>query len=120
VTSDKTSVDEYLTTVPDERRPALEQIRTLIRETHSGYDESMEYGMPSYSRDGVVELAFNSQRQHISLYLLKAGVLDTYRSEFAKSAVGKGCIRYSNPKKIDFDLMRRMLEDHRKSDEEPC
>ncbi|HKJ84946.1 MAG TPA: DUF1801 domain-containing protein [Spirochaetia bacterium] len=120
MTSDAATVDEYLKGVPAERLDALEKIRTLIRETHPDYEESMQYGMPSYGKDGVIELSFASQRQNIALYLLKAGVVNSYRDQFPKSAIGKGCIRYRNPAKIDFDLMREMLEAHCASEEEAC
>lgn len=120
MTSDAKSVDEYLRTVPAERLDALEKIRSLIRETHPDHAESMEYGMPSYGKNGVIELSFNSQRQNISLYLLKEGVIDAYRERFPKSAMGKGCVRYRNPAKIDFELMREMLEAHAASTAKAC
>ena len=120
MTSSAADVDSYLKEVPTERLSALTTIRTLIREICAGYEESMQYGMPSYSKDGVIEVAFNSQSQAISLYLLKAGVVDKYRHLFPKSAMGKGCIRYRNPDKINFELMRSMLEDHVASEENPC
>lgn len=120
MTSDAATVDEYLKRVPAERLDALTQMRKLVRETHPGYEESMQYGMPSYGKDGVIELSFGSQSQNIALYLLKAGVVNSYRDRFPKSAIGKGCIRYRNPAKIDFGLMRQMLEAHAASDEEAC
>ena len=120
MTSNAATVDEYLGEVPTERLEAMTRIRALILETHDGYEESMAYGMPSYSKDGVVEVAMNLQRQAISLYLLKAGVLDQFRDEFPKSAVGKGCVRYRNPGTIDFELMATMLRVHHESDEKPC
>lgn len=43
-----------------------------------GYEESMVYGMP-YSRDGTVEVAFASQKNDISLYVLKQEVFDNHR-----------------------------------------
>lgn len=118
--SDAESVDQFLKSVPEQRRAALERIRSLIRQTHPTHEETMEYGMPSYKTDGVVELAFNSQQQHISVYLLKEGVIDAYRDKFAKSAMGKGCIRYRNPARIDFELMREMLLAHATSKMPPC
>lgn len=62
----------------------------------------------------------SNARDGDALYLLKQGATDRYRYHFARSAVGKGCLRYSNPSKVDFDLMRTMLTDHRDADEVPC
>jgi uncharacterized protein YdhG (YjbR/CyaY superfamily) len=114
------TVDEYLGEAPIDRKDALEEIRRLCRETHPGYEESMHYRMPSYSTGGVVELAFASQKQNIALYVMKEGVVNEFRDRFPNSAIGKGCIRFRNPAKIDWELMRQILEAAYASNEEPC
>ena len=113
-------VDRYLDEVPEERLSALREIRRLCRVSHPEYEESMQYRMPSYSKDGIVEIAFASQKQNIALYILKEGIVNRYRDRFSKSAIGKGCIRFRNPKTIDFDLVKRILEDSHASEESPC
>lgn len=120
MTSEAKNVDEYLQEVPEERLAALKRIRSIIREIYTDFSETMSYGMPSYEKDGVVHVGFASQRQNIALYVLKEGVVNAYRHHFPKSAVGKGCLRYRNPEKIDFDLMTSLLTDAYNSDEEPC
>jgi len=61
--SKATTVEEYLAEVPKEQRPALETLRELCLDELTGYEEGMQYGMPSYSRDGnTVEVAFARQR----------------------------------------------------------
>lgn len=105
------NVDLYLETVPAERLEALTALRNLCLKTLDGYEENMEYGMPCYKKDGEVKLAFASQKQHISLYIGEPAI-DSAREELDKPGIslGKGCIRYRNPKKIDFDVVERMLE----------
>jgi uncharacterized protein YdhG (YjbR/CyaY superfamily) len=104
------TVAAYLNEVPAERRPALEQLRRLCHEYLVGFDESMTYGMPCYSRNGVVEVAFASQKNNIALYILRTDVLDQHRTAFAASAIGKGCIRYRNPNTIDYTIVSAMLK----------
>jgi uncharacterized protein YdhG (YjbR/CyaY superfamily) len=103
------TVDAYLGEVPADRLPAIEQLRRLCRQHLAGFEESMVYGMPCYSRAGTVEVAFASQKNNIALYILHKEVLDAHRDAFAASAIGKGCIRYRNPDTIDFELVREML-----------
>ena len=62
--------------------------------------------MPAYSRDGVAEIAWASQKQYISLYVMRADVLDAHRRQLAGLDVGKGCIRYRNPAAIEFAVAR--------------
>ena len=107
------TVDAYLAEVPADRYAALTQLRTFCRQHLVDFTESMTYGMPCYSRHGVVEVAFASQKNNIALYILRKDVLDAHRAAFAKSAIGKGCIRYSNPAKIDFAVVERLLVETR-------
>ena len=107
--SNAPTVKAYLEEVPEERRPALIRLRQLCLQVLDGFEESMLYGMPSYSRQGTVEVAFASQKNNISLYMLRTDVLDAYRDQFPKSSIGKGCIRYRNPNRIDFDMVEEMF-----------
>ena len=112
------SVDEYMQTVPPQRLPSLTRLRNLCLSTLDGYVESMQYGMPAYSKNGVVDVAFNSQKNYISLYILKKEVVDHYRDQLKN--VGKGCIRYTRPEQIDFALVEKLLQESANSSAEIC
>ena len=107
--SDQKTVDLYMATVPRERLAALNEIRKYCRVYLKDFEESMKYGVPSYKRNGVAEVAFNSQKHFIALYIKKKGILDQYRHELSDLNVGKGCIRYSNPEQIRFDIVKKLL-----------
>lgn len=114
-------VDHYLEDVPEERSAALEELRALCLKTLVGYEESMEYRMPSYKRpDEEVEVAFASQASYISLYILRKSVLDRFRDQLTQANLGKGCVRYSTPAKIEFDVVRQMLEASAKAEGRIC
>jgi uncharacterized protein YdhG (YjbR/CyaY superfamily) len=115
-------VTSYLREVPRERYKTLDKLRKLCLEILEAYEESMEYGMPCYKKDGVAEVAFASQKNFIALYILKKEVLDTYRDALNVKGVslGKGCIRYSKAEKIDFGVVKQMLEKTVQSSSEIC
>jgi uncharacterized protein YdhG (YjbR/CyaY superfamily) len=110
VQSTASNVDAYLAEVPPERRHVLAAIRRLCLENLPGYDEGMEYGMPSYAKDGVVEFGFASQKNYISIYGMKSDALESHRGEFVGARIGKGCIRYTNLKKVNLDAIERLLK----------
>jgi len=119
--SEANTVDEYLDEVPENRLEALERLRKLCLEVLDGYEESMDYGMPSYrNENGDIEVAFASQRSYISFYVLKEAVLDKYREALAGLNLGKGCVRYRRPDQIDFELARQLLAESYHSDAEIC
>ena len=65
--------------------------------------------MPAYSRDGITEIGWASQKQYISLYVPRGDVLDAHRGQLAHLSVGKGCIRYRSPAAVDFAVVRSKL-----------
>ena len=120
--SEAKSVNDYLEEVPAERKAALTRLRDLCRSTLKGFDEKMEYGMPGYGRNGIVEVGFASQANYITLYILKQEVMDAHKAQLSGKGVsfGKGCIRYSRPERIDFKIVESMLVATEKSDAPIC
>jgi uncharacterized protein YdhG (YjbR/CyaY superfamily) len=115
------NVDAYLKEVPEERHDSLAQLRKLCLELLDGYEESMEYGMPSYKKSGgEIEVAFASQKNYISFYVLKEEVLNKYRDDLKGLNVGKGCIRYSKPEKINFEVVKKLLSESYQSESDIC
>jgi uncharacterized protein YdhG (YjbR/CyaY superfamily) len=107
--SEVTTVEGYLADVPEERRPALEDLRRMCLEELVGYEEDVRYGMPSYSRDGAVEVAFASQRNYISLYVLRESVVKANARLLEGLSTGKGCIRFRRPEQLDPEVVRPLL-----------
>lgn len=88
-------VATYLRQVPETRRAALTTLRDLCLKILVGYEEVMEYGGPCYKRNGAIEVGFASQKNYISLYVLKQQVVDAHRAELVTANIGNGCIRFS-------------------------
>ena len=120
MTSEAKNVDEYLTEVPEKRVKPLQQLRELCNKLLIGYTEGMAYKMPSYKKNNVVEVAFASQKQHICIYILKHDVMLANKALLKGTNHGKGCIRYANPDKINFDLIAKLLQETVISDSEIC
>jgi uncharacterized protein YdhG (YjbR/CyaY superfamily) len=82
----------------------------------------MVYGGPGYSRNGVVEVGFASQKNINGLYILRTDVMNTHKDLLKGKGVslGKGCIRYSKPERIDFGVVESMLRATEKSDGPIC
>jgi uncharacterized protein YdhG (YjbR/CyaY superfamily) len=112
MTSKAKDVKTYVAEVPVERRAALKKLRALCRKTLAGFTESIEGGF-SYKRGGVIEVGFVSQKHSINVYVCKKGVVDEFREALVVPgsgvSMGKSCIRFSNPNKIDFSVLERVL-----------
>lgn len=114
------TVDEYMETVPVERLEVLQKIRQLCLEHLKGYEELIAYGGPVYQRNGTIEVGFASQKNFIGLYILKQEALIPHKHLLKGISVGKGVIRYANLKKINFDVIKMILEATCNSDSSIC
>ena len=113
------TVDEYISEAPEERKADLNKIRKLCKELLTGYSEEMVYGGPAYRKDKGIEIGFASQKNQINFYCLVHQVMMDNENLLKKFNHGKGVIRFS-PAKVDFDIIRKILNDTVKSKENPC
>jgi uncharacterized protein YdhG (YjbR/CyaY superfamily) len=110
VQSDAPDVDTYVKEVPEPRREAIEALRDACRKDLRGFEESMQYGGPAYSRNGVIEVSFANQKQYISLYIMRTDVMAAHRDQLSSLDVGKSCIRYRKPEQIDLTVVHSLLQ----------
>ncbi|MFD4246221.1 DUF1801 domain-containing protein [Streptomyces sp. NPDC058525] len=102
----------YLAAVPDARREALTLLRELCLTELPGFEEVIAYGMPAYVRPGeeAGEIAWANQKQYISFYLMRTDIREAFADRLATHDMGKACLRFRNPAKVDFDLLRDLLK----------
>ena len=127
--SKATSVEQYISELPEDRRPAIERLRQTIRTNlPKGFREQMSYGMigyvvpheiypGGYHCNPELPLPFMnlaSQKNYIAVY--HAGIyadpdlLKWFKSEYAKQVptkldMGKSCIRLKNLQTIPYGLI---------------
>ncbi|MDZ4723111.1 MAG: DUF1801 domain-containing protein [candidate division Zixibacteria bacterium] len=107
--SEAANVPDYIKEAPDNRKVALQKFRTWCRVILVDYEETMAFGMPSYKNNDVVEIAFASQKNHTCFYVLKHEVMLANKKLLEGLNHGKGCIRFANPDKIDFEIIKKLL-----------
>jgi uncharacterized protein YdhG (YjbR/CyaY superfamily) len=118
--SEAKTVEDYLSQIPEKKVSALKKLRNLCLKHLPDHEESLVYKMPSYKRNDQVEVAFASQKQHICVYILKHDVMLHNKDRLMGLNHGKGCIRYSNPDKIDYQLITDLLKQTVESDSSIC
>src|ERR671912_545608 len=115
-------VNTYLEAAPVERQEVLRRLRELCLAELTGFEETMDYGGPSYKPNGEVEVGFASQKHFIGLYILRTDVMAAHKDRLHGQgiSVGKGAIRYSKTERIDFDVVESMLRGTVKSTGPVC
>jgi hypothetical protein len=111
--SKATTVAEYLKNLPDDRRGVMTALCSLCRKHLVGFNEGMEYGMPYYKRDDQA-VGVCSQKNYVSVYGLRKQVVETgVTLDGAK--IGKGCINFTKPERIDMKVIEKLLVAKRKA-----
>lgn len=115
VRSDATTVEEYLSELPEDRRAAISAVRDVVLEhLPQGYEEAMNWGMiayqvpletcpDTYNGQPLLYAALASQKNHMAIYLSAIYASDDDRRESFEEAyratgkrydVGKSCVRF--------------------------
>jgi hypothetical protein len=126
--SKATTVNEYLETLPADRRAVIEAVRAVLRKNlDKDIVEGMSYGMigyaiphrvypPGYHCDPKAPLPFAglaSQKNHMSLYLMCAYGNSDIETKFRKAwaatgkklDMGKACVRFKKLDDVALDVV---------------
>ena len=132
--SSAATVDDYLASLPEERRAILTAVRKVILENlDSDYSESMQYGMVGYSvphsvfpggyhcdpKQPLPFAGMASQKNYVSIYLMglyccgetePSEELAWFRDAWAASGkkkldMGKSCIRFKKLDEIPLEVI---------------
>ncbi|MFT3793272.1 DUF1801 domain-containing protein [Flavobacterium sp.] len=132
--STATTPDEYLNTLPTDRKEALTKLRNIILQNlPKGFDERMSYGMvgyvvphetfpAGYHCDPKLPLPFlnmASQKNFIALYHMglyaDKNLYDWFVAEYPKHSktkldMGKSCIRFKKMDAIPYELIAELVQ----------
>jgi uncharacterized protein YdhG (YjbR/CyaY superfamily) len=109
--STPTTVDEYLATLPDDRRGVMEEFRRTVRAAAPEASETLAYKMPALrSHGGQFLISYDAYKAHYSLFPASDAVIDRLGDELAPYLAGKGTIRFPASRPLPLDLIRRIVE----------
>ncbi|MEZ5175656.1 MAG: DUF1801 domain-containing protein [Acidimicrobiia bacterium] len=123
--SEATTVEQYLAELSDDRRDAIEAVRSVIlAKLPNGYVESMNWGMISYevplevypdTYNGrpLMYAALASQKNHMAVYLsgvyIDEDTRDAFRDAYVATGkrldMGKSCVRFRHLADLPLDLI---------------
>jgi uncharacterized protein YdhG (YjbR/CyaY superfamily) len=107
--ADPTTVDEYLATLPDARRPAMEELRRTIRAAAPQAEEVITYKMPGFKTHGRFLVSYDAYQRHYSLFPASDGVVSGLGAEIEPYLAGRGTIRFPADRPIPTELVRRII-----------
>jgi hypothetical protein len=129
VKSDAPTVEEYLDSLPPERRAAISAVRDVINANlPEGYVEQMEWGMvtwvvpledypDTYNKRPLSYISLASQKNHMAVYLMglySEGPEESwFRRQYAdrgmKLDLGKSCLRFKTLDEVPLDVLGEVV-----------
>jgi uncharacterized protein YdhG (YjbR/CyaY superfamily) len=125
VRSNASTVAEYLSGLPDDRRAAITEVRDVIlANLPDGYEEVMNWGMityqvplaaypETYNGKPLMYAALASQKKHMAVYLTSIYIYSDsadefeaqYRATGKRYDVGKSCVRFRRLDDLPLELI---------------
>ena len=127
--SKATTVEAYLSELPEDRQKAMDKLRKVIKKNlPKGFQENISYGMIGYCvphskypagyhcdpKQALPFMSIASQKNFIAVYHMGVYAIPELNKWFiteykkrvpGKLDMGKSCLRFSKPDKIPFDLI---------------
>ena len=105
------TVEEYLASLPPDRRASMETLRRAARAGAPEATESIAYGMPalrSHGRQFLVSYA--AFKAHYSLFPASDPVIEACGDELTPFLSGKGTIRFPADRPIPAALVTKIVK----------
>jgi len=105
-----TSVENYLASLPEESRAALEKLRKMIKAAAPEATETIGYQMPAFKDHGRLLVAYAAFKDHCSFFPMSTKVIEAYSEELKPYFAGKGTIRFHVDKPLPAALVRKIVK----------
>jgi uncharacterized protein YdhG (YjbR/CyaY superfamily) len=106
--SDCRTIDEYISSVPQNIQIILEDIRQAIRTAAPEAEETINYQIPTFKLNGSNLVHFAAYKNHISFYPTPS-TIKKFRRELSTYKYSKGAVQFSLDRPIPLDLVMRMV-----------
>jgi uncharacterized protein YdhG (YjbR/CyaY superfamily) len=127
--SEAKTVEEYISSLPEERKDAITKVReTILKNLPKGYQETMNWGMiayeipletypDTYNGQPLMYAALASQKNHMAVYLNGIYTSENMRKKFEaeynatgkRLDAGKSCVRFKKLDDLPLDLIGKTI-----------
>jgi uncharacterized protein YdhG (YjbR/CyaY superfamily) len=102
------TMDEYITTFPDDVRNILNELRQVIKEAAPEAEETINYQMPTFTLNGNL-VHFAAFKNHIGFYPTPTGI-EAFNKELSPYKGAKGSVQFPIDQPLPLPLIRRIVE----------
>lgn len=103
-----TSIDGYIASSPKDIQKLLEEIRATIKAAAPGAEETINYGIPTFTLHGNL-VHFAAFKNHIGFYPTPSGI-EAFRKELSVYEGAKGSVRFPLVEKLPLALITKIVK----------
>lgn len=103
------AVDEWLASLPDDQRAALQQLREQIRAAAPELVETIAYGVPMFYVGTTPILGLSAAKHHVALGV-GSETLDTLQAELAGYDRAKDIVRFPPDRPLPAALVGKIVK----------
>lgn len=111
-----TSIDGYIASSPKDIQKLLEEIRATIKAAAPGAEETINYGIPTFTFHGNL-VHFAAFKNHIGFYPAPSGI-EAFRKELSVYEGAKGSVQFPFSKKLPLVLIAKIVKFRVKENQE--
>lgn len=100
-------VDAYIASFPEQTQEVLEKLRKTIRDAAPGAEETINYGVPTFTLNGNL-VHFAAYKKHIGFYPAPSGI-EQFKDELSAYKGAKGSVQFPLDKPLPYDLIREIV-----------
>ena len=103
------TIDEYLAPLSQEKRAALEKLRSDIKAAAPKAEECISYQIPAFRLAGRLLVAFGAAAKHCAFYP-GAHPIEAHKDELKEYKTSKGTIRFQPDLPLPATLVRKLVK----------
>ena len=103
-------IEEYLASLPEEARAALQTLRTVIQATAPDAEEAFVYGVPGFKLGGRPLAAYAGFKHHCGFYPMSPAVICAHAEDLKHYDTSEGTIRFQPEDPLPSALVTRMVK----------
>jgi uncharacterized protein YdhG (YjbR/CyaY superfamily) len=100
-------IDEYIAGFTEDIQEILAKVRSTIRATAPEAQETIKYGMPTFTLQGNL-VSFAAYKRHIGLYPIPAGS-EAFNRQIAAYKAEKSSARFALDQPIPYELISELV-----------
>jgi uncharacterized protein YdhG (YjbR/CyaY superfamily) len=103
------TIDEYLATLSNDKRAALEKLRRAIKSAAPKAEECISYQMPGFRLNGRMLVSFAAWANHCAFYP-GSYPLEVHQNELKTYDTSKGTLRFPIDRPLPAALVRKLVK----------